>query len=1110
MSLARFSVNNSVLVNMFMLLVLLAGSIFAFTLVREFFPESRPDKIAIGAVHPGRQPEEIEKAVTIKIEEAVHDIEGVEKVDSTVSEGLSLTILTLFNDVDDIDVVVGEVKNEVDALADLPDDVERVTVEKLEPKMPVISVALFGDGTEEELKRSVKELRDDLLLLPGVSEVQISGIRADEISIEVHPSKLLKYDITFSEVAQAVRQSNLDISGGQLKSSRLTVSVRTLGETTRGLELEDIVVRSNPDGRKVLLGELATIRDNFIETDLESYFNGKPAAHCVVYKTASQDAIEIAQLVQAYVKGKQGETFDPFGFQAISSAPWYQKPVSTVGSSLSWLMTRIGGRADPMTYYQLSAAQPFEHSFDVALHNNLARFIEGRLGLMTRNGRAGLLLVLVSLMLFLNWRVAFWVAAGLLMSFLGTFVVMWAIGETINLLSMFGLIIVLGIIVDDAIIIGENIYRHVEEGVPPKEAAVRGTDEVIWPVFVTILTTIAAFAPLLFIRGQIGDFMRVLPIVVLAALVVSLLEATVILPTHLAHLRQTRSVTGPPSWHSRLKRILALPDRLMRGPLVEAYDRLLRVALRWRYITLTLAFSTFLLSLGLVGGGLVESVFIQKMDSETLTCSIEMPVGSVVQQTRQQVRRLNDFVLELPEVKNVQMFVGINIDLKGGGTGNMRDQPHLGQLVIELKAADKRDEQQLRSSDELLIVLREFSRSLPAVNSVTWDAMNGGPGGRDIHIKVSGPDFDELVEVSRTLQGKLDSFTGVYDLDDDHDEGKQEVRLRMREAARLTGIDETQLGSHVRAALYGRESHRITRNREDVRVMVRYPELFRSSLFQLESMRVPTALISGRRGWVPLGEIAQIEPGDGYTAVHRSQRQRAVSVFGAVDNGVADSSVVLSRVREFFAQDISTQHPDVRIEFLGSFEERTKAFGSLWVAFPVVLVLIYMMLSGLFRSYFQPVVVMAAIPFGLQGAILGHWITDNPITILSQIGFVALAGILVNDSLILVDFVNRRIRNGMDPFEASISGARLRLRAILLTTMTTAAGLTPLMFETSFQAKFLIPMAVTLTFGLIFATALTLIVVPSLNLVYLDVKRQMGFWGAPAVTGGDGTSSDDQ
>jgi len=1090
MSLARFSVNNHVLVNMLMLLTLLGGGIFAFTLVREFFPESRPDKVLIAAVYPGQQPEEVEKAVTIKVEEAVHDVEGIEKVNSTVSDGMSVTILTLYNDADDINVVMQEVKNRVDAIQNLPDDVERVTVESLEPKLPVISVALYGEGSEAELKRSIKALQDDLLRLPGVSDVRISGIRVDEISVELEPSRLLEFDVTFAEVAAAIRQANLDVSGGLLKGERMTFAVRMLGEQTRGVGLEQIVIRSTADGRKVRLSDLATIRDEFVESDLESYFNSKPAAHCVVFKAASQDAIQISMLVKAYVNGKRGTHFDPYGFD---TAAWYSRPLLLATWGIDRVLGWMTGKADPMATYRESVAKPFDHSFEVALHTDLARFIEGRLDLMIRNGRVGLLLVLVMLMLFLDWRVAFWVATGLVVSFLGTFFVMWALGETVNLLSMFGLIIVLGIIVDDAIIIGENICRHVESGMPAREAAVKGTDEVIWPVLVTITTTIAAFAPLVFIRGQIGDFMRVLPVVVMAALVVSLLEATVILPAHLSRLKPSSGKAPRGSRWSRWTAWAGWPDRMLRGPVTRGYERLLRVALRWRYVTLAIASATFLWSVGLMAGEIVEYRFIQKMDSETLLCGVEMPIGTPVEQSREQMVRLSTFADDQPEVKNVQMHVARQYDLKGGGMAPPIDQSHLGQLVLELLPADEREERGLRSSDQLLSALRDYSEKLAGVNSVNWESTTAGPGGRDIHIKVIGPRFDQLVEVADELKTRLKQYNGVHDLDDDHDRGKQEIRLRMRDSARAARIDEARLGGFVRGALFGHESRRVSRDREDVKIMVRYPEPFRRSLYNVESMWIPTGLSQGLRGWVSLEDVATVSRAEGFTSLHRSDRQRAVTVYGAVDNDIADSAGVLDRIRVEFEDDLQAEYPGVRLEFLGEYNERVKAFGSLQIAFPVVLVLIYTLLAGLFRSYFQPLVVMMAIPFGLQGAIIGHWLTGNPVTILSQIGFIALAGILVNDSLILVVFINRRMRDGMDSFEASVAGARLRLRAILLTTLTTAAGLTPLMFETSFQAKFLIPMAVTLTFGLIFATALTLIIVPALNLVMLDVKRVLGF-----------------
>ncbi len=1087
MSLARFSVRNPVFVNMLMLVILAGGTIFALTLVREMFPEFRPNKLIITAIHPGVQPQEIEKAVTIKIEEAVRNVEGVEKVDSTVSESQSVTTLTLYNEVEDAEKVLNEVKREIDALPDLPDDLERVTVKSFEPMLPVISVAIFGEGDEADLKQATRDLRDDLLALPGVSRIIVSGVRDDEISVEIIPERLIEYDVTFDEVADAIRRSNLDVSGGQLKGSRTTIAVRTVGEELEGSDLEDIVVRSGgADGKKILLRDVATIADGFVDVDIEGYFDSKPSMSCDVYKTKSQDAILISAVVKAYIAGKKNEPLNASG-----DGWWQAGPLKAFSS----VVDAIIGRPDLQKVYDESRANPFNHSFEVALNTDLARFIEGRLDLMARNGKTGLVLVLISLMLFLNWRVAFWAAVGLPVSFLGTFIVMWIFGISINLLSVFGLIIVLGIIVDDAIVIGENICRHVEEGEPAEQAAVTATEEVQWPVIIAVLTTIAAFAPLLFIQGTIGDFMGELPIVVMAALSVSLVEALVILPSHLRNLpspeeeeRRRKAAGEPGRIVKTFQRLRAAQERFVVNVLQTKYESFLRKALRWKYLTICIAVATMLISFGLVAGGLVEFVFIQDMDSETVICDIELPIGSPADRVRTRVMQISDFVKQDPEVVSVQAFVGIQVDVAGEGAVGFKNRSHLGQLVIELQESDARESAGGRSSNELLAGYREFTRTLPEINAVRWLALNGGPCGKDVVVRISGAETEELVEVASLVREEVSSYQGVFDLDDDYDAGQREVQLRLFESAGASGGSVAALGSHVRSALYGREARRITRNREDVRIMVRYPESFRESVYNLESMWIPTGNVAGQRSWIPLRQIAELSETDGVTSLYRSQNSRAVTVYANVDDQQGNTSDILSGVQKKFEESIQADHPNVRIEFLGSFEEMRKSFAGLKLAFPVALLLIYMMLAGLFRSYGQPLVVMAAIPFGIQGAIIGHLLTDNPITILSLIGMVALSGILVNDSLVLVDFINSRVRKGVSHFEASIDGAKLRLRAILLTTLTTAAGLTPLMFETSFQAKFMIPMAVTLTFGLIFATALTLVIVPALNLIFLELR----------------------
>ena len=1091
---------------MLMLVILAGGSLFALTLVREMFPEFRPNKLIITAVHPGVQPQEIEKAITIKIEEEVRDVEGVEKVESRISEGMSITTLTLFNDVDNAEAVLNEVKREIDAMPNLPDDLERVTIRNFEPLLPVISVALHGEGPEADLKEAIRDLEDDLSGLPGISEITVSGARKDEISVEIIPERLIEYNVTFEEVASAIRRGNVDVSGGELKGSRTTVSVRTIGEELDGADLADIVVRpSRGDGRQVLLKDVAVIRDEFVDVDIEGYFNSEPAMSCDVNKTSSQDAIQISTLVKAYVAGKKGEPFDPWGYAAAQEVTWYMRPFATLGAAASQFSSIVAGRPDPMEIYQQSQATPFTHQFEIDLNTDLARFIEGRLDLMARNGRSGLILVLISLVLFLNWRVAFWSAIGLPVSFLGTFIVMWACGISINLLSVFGLIIVLGIIVDDAIVIGENICRHVEEGMPVEEAAVVGSEEVMWPVLVAVATTIAAFAPMLFIKGTIGEFMGELPIVVMAALSVSLIEALFILPAHLRKLPTPDEVAekernAPPP--GRLKRLFLRYREVQEGFIVNVlqkhYERFLRLALSWRYVTIAAAVASLIATMGLVAGGIVEFVFVQEMDSETIICDVELPVGSPPERVRKRIKEISDFVKQQPEVVNVQAFVGIQMDVAGEGAVGFKDQSNLGQLVVELVESDSRERAGMRSSNELLGPLRDFTANLPEVNSAQWLALNGGPGGKAIMVRVSGPDNEELREVAQLIRKEVSKYQGVADLDDDIDEGKREMQLRLLESASATGGTTVELGMHVRAALYGQEARRITRNREDVKIMVRYPESYRENIYSVESMWIPTSANPTDRGWVPLRQIAHLTETDGITSIQRSQRQRAVTVFANVQDGVGNSQEILAAVRKNFDEEIQPIHPRVKIEFLGSSEEMRKAFDGIGLAFMVALLIIYMMLAGLFRSYLQPVVVMAAIPFGILGAIIGHLVTGYPLTILSYIGMIALCGILVNDSLVLVEFINSRVRKGLGFFEASIQGARLRLRAILLTTLTTVAGLTPLMFETSFQAKFMIPMAVTLTFGLIFATLLTLVIVPALNLIFLDIRGR--------VTGNTGAS----
>ncbi|MEK6258328.1 MAG: efflux RND transporter permease subunit [Planctomycetota bacterium] len=1135
MSLPRFSVRNPILVNLLMCVILLCGSLCALTMTREMFPESRPEKLLITTIYPGVSPQEIEKALTIKIEEAVRNVEGIDKIDSTVIESMSVVKLTLVTGLRNVDRVLQEVKAEIDAIDDLPEDAEKTTIKKLEPKLPIIAVALYGPGSEAERKRAARSLRDELLLLPGVSDVVMSGAKEDEISVEIRPAKLMQYDVTFDEVAAAIRTANLDVTGGQIDGSRSSVSIRTLGEEQRGIDLDRILIRSQPDGRSVYLSDVATIHDAFVDIDQEGFFNSQPSVNCVVYQSANQDAIRISQLVKGYVLGKQQLPFDPHGFEAASRSVWYWRPFALGWAGAARVVGMCVGHADPQRFYEQSRAKPFDHKFQVALHTDLARFVEGRIDLMVDNGLQGLCLILLALMVFLDRRVAFWAAAGLPVTFLGTFMMMSLLGVTLNLVSLMGLIIVLSIDVDEAIVMGENIYRHMEAGMPADEAAILGSEEVLWPIIVMTGTTIGGFVPLLFIQGQLGDFLKELPLVCIAAMSMSMLEALVMLPCHLGHVKTlhyrhrhtgesvsqaatavvdtlgatggseppvpskstgerspspvapARPATRKPRWRELRDRIVHLKDSFLDSIVDVWYDWLIRLLLRWRYVTLAGAVATLSMTIGLVQGGIVPFVPVPKMDSETLVGSLEMPVGTPAAQTKDRLKRLSDHLIALPEVVNVQMLVGLQVDIAGEGAVGQNIGSHLGQLIVELKEAGKRS----RTSETILVELRHEAEKLSGVNSVAWTSLNGGPAGRAIELKITCDRFDETMATGATMRQKLSTYDGVFDIDDNVNARQREVQLRLRESARPTGITVSMLGNEVRNAFYGREARRITRNREDVKIMVRYPEEYRNDDSTLEAMYIPTPAGVGRHHWVPLREVAELTEDRAFASIHRSDLRRAVSVYADVDDSHNSNEIAMS-LQKWIDTELGQLHPDARVEMRGATLENKKFMDSMMLAFPLSLLIVYVLLAALFRSYLQPLVVLIAVPFGIEGAIVGHWIMGYDLTIMSVIGCTALIGIVDNDSLVLVDFINNRVRAGMSHFEASVTGSKLRMRAIVLNTITAVVGMSPLMFETSFQAKFLIPMAITLTWGLIFATVLTLVVVPAINMVFFDARTLFG------------------
>ena len=1107
-SLPRFSVENPVLVNIVMLAILLGGVYAGLTLVREMFPESRPNVVLITAAYPGATPVEVEKGLALRIEEAVKNIENIDRIVTRIGEGLCSVQVEMTSAVDDIDQAVNDFKAAIDTIPrdELPEEAEEIHVAKAEPRLPVIAVTIFGDADERTRKVLGERLRDDLLLLPEVSDVELGGIRKAELAVEVEPEKLVEYGTSLAEVAGAIRAANLDLPAGQVKTGRRNVAVRTLGETDDVDRIAQTIVRTSVNGELVRVRDLGQVLDGFADVDLIGRFNGKPAVSATVYKTGDQDAIRIADRVKAFAAGKSRQP---------AELDW-----------LTRLKNALGLESDIQQIYQRAYNDPYPANITIRTHSNLARFIEGRLDLLKRNGMWGLGLVFLSLLFFLNVRVAVWVMMGLVLSVCGAMMLMSLLGATLNLISMFGLIVVLGLIVDDAIVVGENIYRRVEQGEDARSAAIAGAREVTWPVIVAVCTTIGAFIPLMFIEGRMGDFMGVLPVIVMCALSVSLIEAFSILPAHLAGALKPIANNGAPgrlpSWLGRVAGPLRRAEKhFMLDVLGTRYERLLRLAVNYRYVTLAAVTAGLLVTVGLVAGGRVPLVYLQKMDSETIQVDLEMPIGTPAERTLEAMAVIEQACLAADEVETVWALVGARI--RAGSTGMEAARiSHMAQLFVELKSVEERD----RSSDELIAELRDKTAGLSGINSLRYQSMQGGPGGPEIEIEVTSQRLDHILAATEILKTRLAHYAGVYDLTDDYEQGHPELQIELLDSARPLGLTTRLLATEVRGAFFGLEARTLQRGREDVDIRVRFPETRRKHIYELESMRLaiagpaanrsiratgggaaggtgvsPVGDTGGTGGTtgetpvpppviplsVPFCEVARLTETRGPAAIRRVDQRRAVVVSADVDQNQTNTNQIIAALEPTFA-NLERDYPGLRIALAGNKREMAKSFGSLRRDFLIALSIIYLMLAGLFKSYIQPIVVLTAVPFGLNGVIAGHLLMGYPLTILSMIGTVALTGIVVNDALILVNFINKEIESGKPVRQAVIAASLRRLRPILLTSLTTILGLAPLLLETSFQAKFLIPMAIAISFGLAFATVLTLLVVPANYIIVQDLK----------------------
>jgi HAE1 family hydrophobic/amphiphilic exporter-1 len=1087
-NLARFGVTKPVPVNILMAVFLIAGVASGLNMTREFFPETEPERATVSLPYPGATPEEIEESMARKVEDAIADLDEVEKLTTTISEGGGGISVEFRDGIDSVTRATDEVERVIDALTDLPDEAEEIQVAEFEPTLPTIMVNLYGDADEETLKRAIRRIEDDLRSLPNMGETIISGVRDYEIRIDVDAGMLLEHRISLPEVANRIRAWMRDVPGGTVRTDVGNINVRAMGVKERAEAIRQIVVKATPDGQSLRVGDIATVRETFTDDQIRTRFRTREhsgeSASITVYKVGDQDAVHIAEMVRSYVRGRQKAAgyaeaeFEPkWNDRLFAVLNWFSAQGAKEGATAPKLLMSDRHRAYELG---LNSAAPLPSNCRIATNSDLARFIEGRLDLLTRNAKWGALLVFATLLMFLNWRAALWVGVGLATALAGTLLFMSSFGITLNLLTMFGLIVVLGLLVDDAIVVAENIMARHARKEPALEAAIRGTDQVFWPVVATVLTTIVAFLPLLFIKGQIGDLLGALPWVVACALTMSLIEAVLILPSHMGHslVRQDRRRAGRrKNWVDRFE---GWRDRMILERLVPAYASLLRLLLKFRYVSLALAIATLVMTLGLVAGGRAGFTFLASSDSETLIVELKMPIGTPIEVTEQYVQRVEDAAAAQPEMKSISTLVGVTAaidDTSGIGLGNLGT--HFGQIFIELLPVEQRD----RESASIIDSIREQLRGkLEGAESIAFSEIQGGPGGQDITIQVSGNDDEVVLDVVDEVKALLAELEGVYDIADDYSAGQREVQIELDPDAEALGFDIANVAEQFRGALFGLDAHVFSANREDIDVRVRLDEQTRRNLFAIENLWV----ISPTGARVPLSEIATVTEGNSYNTIRRIDRKRTTTVTADTAQDV-NPEAIIPQIEPTLRQ-FERDHPGIAIEFGGRQRQFSKAFASLPIGFGAAVMLIYVILAWLFSSYVQPLAVMTAIPFGTIGVVWGHLLLGYEMTFLSLIGFVALSGIVVNDSLIFVKFYNEKRAEGESIQAALIAAGRQRLRPIMLTTITTVLGLTPLMLEQSFQAKFLIPMAISVAFGLMGATILILLVLPCLIVIIDDIN----------------------
>ncbi len=1038
---------NGVAANLLMFVLVLGGMASIFTSKRELFPQFSLDTVIVRVPFLGASPEEVEELVIVRIEEALQGVDGIDEINSTASEGYASVAVTVDRGYD-LSKVKDEVKTRVDAIPSLPANTERPIIEELLIQKDVIRISVYGDASEREIKKMTERIRDDLTELPEISQAIVQGVRDYEVSIEVSENSLRQYDLTFDQVVNAVRGSSLDLPAGLIKAAGGEIQLRTKEQAYRGADFEEIILLTRPDGAKLRLRDVATVNDGFEESDMATFFNGEPAGIVLVREVGEEDPLAISEAVYKYVEEAQ-KTWVPDGIQ-------------------------------------------------VEAWSDSSFYLQGRIDLLLNNGKWGFILVLLSLTIFLRPSLAFFVAFGIPISFLATFAVAPFLGITVNLLSLFAFILVLGIVVDDAIVVGESVFTEYQKNGPGVESAIAGTKLVSTPVTFAILTTMVAFIPIYLLPGTIGKFMAVIPGVVLPTLAFSLVQSKLVLPYHLSLCKvgdkHGRKKLNP---LSRLQR--AFSDGMERF-VQRRYLPLLGKAVRQRYLTLSLFVAWLCISISLVATGLIRFVFFPSVPSDYIFMSLEMNEGAPLSETKRTLDRIEAALEKLRQdeqaadridpVKNKSLFLGYSVISGGPDASTFSSGSNIGSIILELAKSETRDS----NADQVATQWRELVGEIPGAKRLNFLSSAAGPVGLPVDVRLTGRDFDQLKAASLEIQDKLKRIDGLYDIRDTYSEGKRELKIKLKDNARTLGLSATDLARQVRNAFYGAEAQRVQRDKEDVRVMVRYPRSERESLGNFETMRIVAP--NGAR--IPISEVAEIEMGIGYPSITRLDRKRVVNIQADANKAVVTSDQIRESVYEQILPEVLAKYPGVSSVLGGEAKDMAEAGPAMIGGSLLVLALIYTLLAIPFKSYVQPIIVISVIPFGLGGAIIGHlWgpgFKPQDLSLLSFLGIIAMAGVVVNDSLVMVERINRLRAQGLSLTEAVKAGGAQRFRAIILTSVTTFVGLIPILGETSLQAQFLIPMATSLAFGVLFATVITLFLVPCAYLILEDLKRIARLW----------------